>query len=133
MPTPLTEKLNFDGGMITFERDGETRCLGYLLASPEHGVFDAEYGKVDVTPEQAQEHNRVFDAACVKGLDETCQIGQGNTFYVNGDEVATWLGTVLGKATHLGRRVTFTRNGRTFLSKGYAKKDGDPLFFTRTK
>jgi len=54
----------------------------------------------------------------VKGLDENCQVGQGNNFYVSGNTVKTWLGTVLGEATK--KRSTF--GNHDFMSGERAKK-----------
>lgn len=126
-------KFNFNGGMITIE--GTSNCLGYLMNFEGHGVFDASIGKVDVTPEQAEKHNKVLDEAMLKGLDETCKVGQYGTFYwtkngVHG--VTTFLGTVVAPRCDCqlkGNSITFTRKGRTF--RGRLQKDADCFNFKR--
>jgi len=110
-------RLENEGGLLTYQEDGVNRCLGYLMHFPDHGVYDATLGLVNVTPEDAQKHNAIFDEMMVKGLDENCQVGQGNNFYVSGNTVKTWLGTVLGEATKKRSTYTFTRKGMTFTGK----------------
>jgi hypothetical protein len=55
-------------------------CLGYLYdaTAQGHRIYDAEFGAMNVTPEQAKIHNQLLDKAIVEGLDTTCEIGQGN-------------------------------------------------------
>lgn len=96
---------------------------------PGHGVYDATLGLVDVTPDDAQKHNQVFDEMMVKGLDENCQVGEGNNFYVSGNTVKTWLGTVLGEAKKVRSTYTFARNGMTF--KGKVPSGEEVGFFER--
>jgi hypothetical protein len=96
---------------------------------PEHGVYDADLGRVEVTPEVAQRHNQVFDGIMVKGLDENCAVGQGGQFYVSGNTVKTWLGTVLGEAKKVRATLTFNRKGKTF--KGKVSKGEETGFFER--
>jgi hypothetical protein len=110
-------RLENKDGLLTYEEDEVSCCLGYLMDFHAHGVYDATHGRVDVTPEDAQKHNQVFDAMMVKGLDENCAVGQGGHFYVSGNTVKTWLGTVLGTAKKVRATYTFTRNGKTFRGK----------------
>ena len=119
------------GGLFTYEDAedaGVNRCLGYLLIVEGH-VYDASAGKVEVSPEDAQKHNQVFDEMMVKGLDENCQVGEGNNFYVSGNTVKTWLGTVLGEATKVRSTYTFTRKGMKFT--GNLPKGEEVAFFKR--
>jgi hypothetical protein len=118
-----------DGGLLTYESEGVNRCLGYLMHFPEHGVYDAELGKIEVTPEVAQRHNQVFDGIMVKGLDESCAVGQGGQFYVKGNTVKTWLGTVLAEAKKVRTTLTFARNGKMFTGK--VSKGEETAFFER--
>lgn len=118
-----------EGGLLTYQEGGVNHCLGYLMNFPGHGVYDATLGRVDVTPEDAQKHNQVFDEMMVKGLDENCQVGQGNNFYVSGKVVKTWLGTVLGEAKKVRSTYTFTRKGMTF--KGKVPSGEEVGFFER--
>jgi hypothetical protein len=124
-------RLENEGGLFTYEDNGVNRCLGYLLVAEGHGVYDAEAGKVEVSPEDAQKHNQVFDEMMVKGLDENCQVGQGNNFYVSGNTVKTWLGTVLGEATKVRSTYTFTRKGMKFT--GTLPKGEEMTFFERVE
>jgi hypothetical protein len=112
------------GSLITYKHRGKDTCLGYLFHAPEHGVYDASHGKVDITPEQADIHNMLLDQALMNGLDTHCEVGQGGTFYVDSDgRVITWLGTEIGPAP-LGHYGTFIRNGKTFRAT-YSRGDDD--------
>jgi hypothetical protein len=116
-------------------KDGnEDRCLGYLMNFSGHGVYDASLGKVEVTPEQADTHNRLLDEALLKGLDENCQVGQGGSFYVGRHEgrtvVRTFLGTLVSADVSVnGRSLTFRRNAKTF--RGRLSKQHDLFHFRR--
>lgn len=137
---------------------GTNTCLGYLLVVPagipvaasghtaDDLCFDAEHGLVDgMTAARAELHNRVFDEAVLKGLDEGCQVGQGNYFYLEPrplhvmwrPKVRTWLGTVVSDdVTVRGRGVTFRRGGRVFAGKKAAtpaKDDESAIWFVRTQ
>jgi hypothetical protein len=115
------------GSLITIANTNN--CLGYLMNFSGHGIFDASLGKVDITPEQADIHNRLFDQAMIKGLD-TCQIGQCGTFYWGGNCVKTFMGTVVSYAvTHAGQSVTFKVKEKTF--RGRLQKDADCFNFKR--
>ena len=122
---------DFTDRLITFKENGKTGCLGYLLTL-RGKVFDASIGEVDVTEEQAEKHNQVFDSMIIKGLD-TCAIGYGHTFYYKPDtkQVITWLGTVIGKASIKAKQVTVYYNEKTF--QGNLRKSDDSIFLKRTQ
>jgi hypothetical protein len=144
MPTPLQpEQLEHLGSMITIK--GTNNCLGFLMPFPEKGVFDAHYGKVPVSEEHAKEHNRLMGEALIKGLDEGCQVGQGNTFYLTKKpaeagrsptmhRIATWDGQVVSdevvKVSQL--RYRFSRKGREFIVK-VPRGDRQDVFVQRVK
>ena len=116
------------GSLITIA--DSNNCLGYLMNFPGHGIFDASLGKVDITPEQADIHNKLFDQALIKGLD-TCQVGKGNMFYWGGNCVKTFMGTVVSYAiTRMGQSVTFMVKEKTF--RGRLQKDADCFNFKRS-
>lgn len=142
-----------EGGMLlyTSDRDGQTHTLGYLLVSPQHGVFDAEVGKVEVTEEVAKEHNRVFDAAMIEGLDKNCKVGEGSVFYMGSvtdkdypegvtpggmlgsTAVKTWLGTMISATVIVnGKHIRFLRNGMEFHGRRGGGGD-ESVFFRRIK
>ena len=129
--TPQLENLD---SLITY-KDGEAdRCLGYLLSSEGHGVYDSTFGKVDVTPEQAAIHNSELDLASLKGLDENCAIGQGGTFYLTSKDgsavVLTFIGTLVSSdCTREDDSITFRRGGKTFYSR--APEEGHAFNFRR--
>src|SRR5665213_4373151 len=93
--------LKNDGGLITYRRDGQEYCLGYLFHSPQHGTFDPTLGKVDVSPEVAAEHNRLLSECELTGLDDNCQVGQGGMFYLRRQDdkpvVMTWMGELVAE------------------------------------
>ena len=101
------------GSLITYKHRRKDTCLGYLFHTPEHGVYDAAHGKVDVTPAQAEIHNKLLDQALINGLDTHCEVGQGGTFYLRDGQIKTWLGTVIERGPVL-TRSTFTRKGKVF-------------------
>jgi hypothetical protein len=125
---PLENK----GSLITIA--GTNTCLGYLMAFKDRGVFDATHGKVDITPEDAAKHNAILDSASIKGLDETCQVGQGGVFYYNRhkNSVNTWLGTLISDKVQIspgGKVITFLRNGCQY--RGLLRKNDDSFTFKR--
>lgn len=128
----LPKELDFTGGMITFNDEGTARCLGYLIDFKEKGVFDATYGKVPVTPEQAALHNEVFDAANIKGLDG-CGVGQGGQFYKDDDsnEVKTFLGTVVGICRNPSAKAFFREDRRYEWKRMSPRGEGSGVFVTR--
>jgi hypothetical protein len=134
MTNKVQPKLENVGSMITYKDGDKDRCLGYLLATEPWGVYDATFGKVDVTPEQAKIHNGLLDEASLVGLDQGCAVGQGGTFYFTTEGgppvVKTWLGTVVSdQCEREGRSLTFWRAGKKF--RGTITKDGDSFNFKR--
>jgi hypothetical protein len=90
---------------------------GLPVLYPEQGVYDAAHGKVDVTPEQAEIHNKLLDQALINGLDTHCEVGQGGMFYLNNDaQIITWLGTLIEPGP-VRTRSTFTRKGKVFRAR----------------
>lgn len=123
--------LEHKGSLITC---GEDQCLGYLMVFPGHGVYDATHGIVDVTPEEAEIHNRLLDEAIIKGLDENCQVGQCGLFYLGKDADRFKVGTFCGKVISTdvqksGAVVTFRRHGKTF--RGRQREHEDCITFKR--
>jgi hypothetical protein len=92
----------------------DNQCLGSLLEFPGHGIYDAYYGKVEVSKADADAHNKVLDEALIKGLDENCSLGQGGTFYAKGCKITTFLGTEVATGQLVGKTLTFERAGKTF-------------------
>lgn len=122
-------------GLLTYREDGVTYHLNYLLSSPQHGVFEPEFGKVDVTAEEAEMHNRLLSEAERAGLDE-CALGQGRPFYVGRADdgtlvVRTWHGDLISdRVVANGMKLTFVRNNRVF--EGFvARDDASCTSFTR--
>jgi hypothetical protein len=107
-------KLEHVGSLITYKHRGKDTCLDYLFYAPEHGVYDAAHGKVDIKPEQADIHNNLLDQALINGLDTHCEVGQGGTFYQDSDgQIITWLGTLIEPGP-VRTSSTFTRKGKVF-------------------
>lgn len=130
----MTVALDNLGSLITYKDEDEDRCLGFLMNFTGHGVYDASLGKVNVTPEQADNHNRLLDEALLKGLDENCQVGQCGTFYVGQHDsrtaIKTFLGTVVSADVSIkGQSLTFRRNGKVF--RGRMSKQHDLFNFRR--
>ena len=107
------------GSLITYHHDNNEHALGYLF-SHKGNVFDATLGAVSdqVTEEDADIHNRLFDEALINGLDN-CEVGQCGNFYIDDPKkptkVTTWLGTLVSDCIrHEKQRYLFTRNDRTF-------------------
>lgn len=132
------------GSLITIKN--QKTCLGYLMVFADRGVFDAEYGKVDVSPEHAETHNKLLDAAMLSGLDNRCEVGQTGTFYVKQTrtgtgtitEIRTWVGTVVAGHTDVDvqngprrgiKLIAFTRNGKRF--RGTWDTNEDAVQFQR--
>ena len=136
---PITrEQLENIGGLITIK--GTNRCLGDLLycesiPTAEGGVlknatFCPNNGRVPVTKEEADIHNRLLDTARIEGLDKNCQVGQGSYAYWAGSRVTTFLGTVLSdRVEKHGNTVTFWRKGMTF--RGRLPKAGNSFNWRR--
>jgi hypothetical protein len=130
----MTVVLDNLGSLITYKDGDHDRCLGYLMNFTGHGVYDASLGKVNVTPEEADTHNRLLDEALHQGLDDHCQVGQYGSFYVGKHEgrtvVRTFLGTLVSADVSLnGRSLTFRRKGKVF--RGRMSKQHDLFNFRR--
>lgn len=108
-------------------KDGH--CVGYLFNFQGHGTFSPD-GKVEVTQEQMDTHNRLLSEGEIKGLDECCQIGQCGTFYYVKGQVQTFVGVVVCESPRVrGNVLTFTRKGKTF--RGRLQADADCFNFKR--
>ena len=130
--TLTREQLENIGSLITIK--GTKTCLGPLFAFSSGNIFDATYGKVPITKEESEAHNKAFDKAIVEGLDENCQIGQVGTFYYNDGEktVKTFNGTLVSSnVRRSGKVVTFFRNGKIF--RGQMRKDAECINFKRVE
>lgn len=110
-------------GSLIIYLDGETgqeHCLGYLMPFTGHGVYDAEHGKVEVPPEQAEIHNKLLSAAQIQGLDR-CDVGQCGDFYFNADtkRVTTFVGELVTDAASFTKNSVyeFDRKSRRFRFK----------------
>lgn len=80
--------LEYLGSLIMVR--GEERCLGYLIHREDKGwTYDSDYGRVDVSKEHAEIHNRELTKALLQGLDETCEVGQYGVFYYHEPPRAT--------------------------------------------
>ena len=122
------------GSLITYKDGEHDRCLGYLMNFQDHGIYDASLGKVEVTPQQAETHNRLLDDALLKGLDDNCQLGQHGMFYVSKHQgrtaVKTFLGAVVSDDVLVnGQSLSFRRKGKTF--RGRLSRQHDLLQFRR--
>lgn len=132
MKAPKLENL---GSLITYkDEDGNDRCLGDLMDFAGRGVYDATFGKVDVSPEDARKHNDALTQALLEGLDTNCQIGQGGTFYLGVTDgraaVKTFTGiTVTTDVTVKGSTITFRRHGKVY--RGRKQKDAECFDFRR--
>lgn len=132
--TKLQPQFEHVGSLITY-RDGDSdRCLGYLAHFEGHGVFDPSFGKVNVSEQDAETHNKLLDEAMLKGLDENCEIGMHGSFYLGKVDgrlaIKTFVGaTVSNEVERHGSSVSFRRNGKTF--RGQASDEHDLLNFRR--
>lgn len=133
--TVCRDDLHNLGSLITYDDGGDKEtCLGYLMYFHGHGVFEPNFGKIDVTSEEADAHNRAMSESELDGLDTLCEIGQGCGFYVdrNAATVKTFVGDVATDSAKLdGRTVTFERNGRSFRGDYRRGQDDDFVFFKR--
>jgi hypothetical protein len=123
-------KLENIGSLITIAETNT--CLGYLLDFAGRGVFSPD-GKVEITKEQADTHNRLLAEAEIAGLDR-CEIGQWGTFYWSPQKgVTTWTGVKVANYTLNQSQtvLTFRRGEKVF--RGRLKKDADCFNFKRIK
>lgn len=121
-----------DNGLFVDPSTTPPTLYGYLFDCGDKGIF-APTGKVDVTPEQAKEHNKLLSQAEIQGLDDNCQVGQGGTFYhTSGNGIRTWNEDVVAGPQDViikNKTITFVRKGKTF--KGRIVSDGDYFHFKR--
>jgi hypothetical protein len=130
-------RLENKGSLITYKDDGNDVCLGALWYAEGHGCYDPTHGRVDVTKEEAEIHNRELDKAMLAGLDNQCQVGQGAMFYshpmageTSNIKVTTFNGTLVATAHRYGKvMLAFTRHGRGF--SGRIRKDANCVWFKR--
>lgn len=131
MKKPLTrDGLEGFGSLITVA--GTNTCLGDLLDAREHGVFDAVYGRVPVTPAEAEAHIRALDKARLDAMDTNCGVGQhgGPAYFDEARGRITFFGGafVSDVIRKRGRVLTFLRKERKF--RGWLR-DGGSLWFKR--
>ena len=98
-----------------------------------HGVYEPTFGKVDVTPQEADAHNAALFLAEIEGLDRNCVIGMGGTFYLvasgGRSAIRTFIGAVVTEdVTFKGDCAIFRRGGMTFRGR---RRGDDLLFFKR--
>lgn len=130
MKTPTREQLQNLGSLITYKCDDKDCCLGELIHFPEHGTFDPNFGRVDVTKEEADIHNKLLDTAMLEGMDKKCQIGQGSHAYYVGGKVTTFIGTVISEDVAVkGLIITFRRGGKVY--RGHLSRRGDSFNYRR--
>jgi hypothetical protein len=130
-------KLENKGSLITYKDNGQDVCLGALWYAECHGCYDPTHGRVDVTKEEAEIHNRELDEAMLAGLDNQCQVGRGAMFYSHpypkdlwDIKVITFNGTHIAFAKRRGKReLVLTRAGRLFV--GRIRRDADCVWFRR--
>jgi hypothetical protein len=132
MPRKTAPELHKKGSLITFTERERECCLNYRWHIPSFGVFDPNFGKVEVTPEDAKLHNEALDQALIDGVDNRCEVGQGSMFYLRNGQVVTWLGTVVGPAlVRDGRHYTFARAGKEFRAKKNRRRGDDSIWVQR--
>jgi hypothetical protein len=132
---PERSQLKFLGeSIIVF--GNENQCLGDLMHFQGHGTFDPYYGRVDVTKEEAEIHNKAFGQARLEGLDKNCKVGQGSSAYLTRNkgtqrcEVTDFVGTVISTDVNISTTtITFRRKGMTF--RGKMRKDSDNFNYRR--
>lgn len=121
------------GSLMTIKPEGQEQeqCLGYMINFAGHGIYEPAMGKVDVTKEEADEHNILLSEAQIKGLDENCNVGQGGNFYFTHNQVRTFIGVLVSDniAFPTKRTIEFTRNGKVFT--GRIPKNDDCIFIKR--
>lgn len=107
------EDLEHIGSLITLKSEPDA-CLGYLMPFKDHGVFDAEYGKLPITEAECSLHNAALDKAMLEGLQK-CPVGKGGNFYYSKGRVTTFVGTVIcEKPVIKGRGISLTWRGMQF-------------------
>jgi hypothetical protein len=126
-------KLNNIGSLITVGDGDRGHCLGYLFAFDGHGIYSPD-GKVEVSKEDADTHNRLLSEAEIAGLDNHCEAGQYGALYIGVIDgrtaIKTFIGTcVTTDVTIKGQTVTFRRHGKVY--RGRKSNEHDLLNFRR--
>ena len=125
------------GSLMTYRDKGGERCIGYLFEFPGQGIFEPNFGKLDVTSEEAKTHNELLSQGEITGLDHNCEIGMGGTFYAkrkNGQtaSITTCLGEEVSRDVQVnGNVIAFNRKGMTF--RGRLRPDEDCFHFKRIR
>ena len=124
------------GSLMTYQDNGSERCFGYMFDFPGHGVFEPTFGKLEVSAEEANVHNRLLSQAEINGLDRHCALGLGGMFYTKKGTghriVVTWLGEEVSREVQIrGSVLTFSRKGMTF--RGRLRQDDDCFCFKRIR
>jgi hypothetical protein len=124
------------GSLLTYRDNSQERCFGYLFEFTGHGIFEPTFGKLEVSSEEAQIHNRLLSQGEIQGLDHHCAVGMGGTFYTPQAEgkgiVVTWLGEEVSRELRIkGSVLTFRRKGMTF--RGRLRRDQDAFGFRRIR
>ena len=132
-PSKLPE-IRHRGSLMTWPNNGQERCFGYLFEFPGHGIFEPNFGKLEVTSEEATTHNRLLSRGEIEGLDQHCAVGMGGLFYtrkVDGQtRVMTWLGEEVSRKVQVhGNVITFQRKGMGF--RGRLRQQEDAFAFRR--
>lgn len=114
---------------------GTDRCLGDLFHAKGKGTFCADNGRVPVSKEATDVHNKALDQARMEGLDKNCKVGMHGMFYWDGKNVKTFLGTQVNEgyvvmSGNTRKTVYFTRKDMKF--KGILRKDADCFTAVRT-
>lgn len=133
-PAKQPSEILHRGSLLTYQDSGTERCFGYVFHFPSHGVYEPTFGKLDVSPEQANTHNQLLSQAEIDGLDQNCGVGQGGRLYTKKAEgrtiVATWFGQEVSREVRVrGAALTFTRKGMTF--RGRLGQDQNCFSFKR--
>lgn len=105
--------------------------MGYIFMF-EDKAFDPNGMIEGVTQEEATIHNKALSQGEIDGLDNACQVGQGNNFYWNPTtrQVKTWIGDLVSDdVTVTKTTVTFRRKGKVL--RGHIRADDCALFFKR--
>lgn len=128
------EALEHVGSLITIK--GANECLGDLMYFEGKGTYDPGYGRVPVTKEEAEIHNKTLDAARIEGMDKNCEIGQGSFAYLIDNKVTTFLGTVIAENVAISgqkrKTVYFTRAGKRYSGRlPWGEMAGDAFNFRR--
>ena len=131
-----TPEILHRGSLMTYQDNGRERCFGYMLHFAGHGVYEPTFGRLDVSPVEAQQHNRLLSQAELEELDNNCAVGLGGMFYTKKAEgrtvVVTWIGQEVSQAVEIkGSVLTFRRNGMKF--RGRLREREDCLWFKRVQ